>query len=86
MHTLYERAEPIPTLYVKSLSSFAGPEYSVNQIFQLARRTAPCYRESRVACPRSSSARANPFKWSSKIWTPLLATMSARTSSTPWTG
>jgi len=43
MHTLYERKDPIPTLYVRSLSSFAGPEYSINQIFSLARRTAPCY-------------------------------------------
>jgi SpoVK/Ycf46/Vps4 family AAA+-type ATPase len=43
MHTLYERKDPIPTLYVRSLSSFAGPEYSINEIFSLARRTAPCY-------------------------------------------
>lgn len=42
MHTLYGRDDPVPTLYVKTLSSFAGPEYSINQIFQLARRTAPC--------------------------------------------
>ena len=47
MHALYERKEVIPTLYVKSLSSFFGPEDSINQIFVLARRTAPCYRESR---------------------------------------
>jgi transitional endoplasmic reticulum ATPase len=43
MHALYERASPIPTLYVRSLSSFGGPEYSINSIFTLARRTAPCY-------------------------------------------
>jgi len=43
MHTLYERKDPIPTLYVRSLSSFGGPEYSINAIFSLARRTAPCY-------------------------------------------
>ena len=43
MHALYERKAPIPTLYVRSLSSFAGPEYSINSIFSLARRTAPCY-------------------------------------------
>jgi len=43
MHALYERKDPVPTLYVRSLSSFAGPEYSIDQIFSLARRTAPCY-------------------------------------------
>jgi transitional endoplasmic reticulum ATPase len=43
MNTLYKRKEPIPTLYVKTLSSWAGPEYSINQIFTQARRTAPCY-------------------------------------------
>jgi transitional endoplasmic reticulum ATPase len=43
MHALYERKDPVPTLYVRSLSSFGGPEYSINQIFSLARRTAPCY-------------------------------------------
>ncbi|KAM0717311.1 hypothetical protein Q7P37_007163 [Cladosporium fusiforme] len=39
MHALYERDPQ----YVRSLSSFAGPEYSINSIFSLARRTAPCY-------------------------------------------
>ncbi|KAF7189765.1 putative ATPase YjoB [Pseudocercospora fuligena] len=42
MNQFYSRDDPIPTLYVKSLASFAGPEYSINQIFGLARRTAPC--------------------------------------------
>ncbi|TKA79136.1 hypothetical protein B0A55_02414 [Friedmanniomyces simplex] len=43
MNSLYKRKIPVPTLYVKTLASFAGPEYSINQIFTLARRTAPCY-------------------------------------------
>ncbi|KAK5728806.1 hypothetical protein LTR15_001946 [Elasticomyces elasticus] len=43
MNALYKRDKPVPTLYVKTLASFAGPEYSINQIFSLARRTAPCY-------------------------------------------
>jgi len=43
MHMLYQRPEEVPTLYVKSLASFAGPEYSLNQIFSKARETAPCY-------------------------------------------
>ena len=43
MKTLYDRKEPIPTLYVKSLASFAGPEFSINQIFARARQEAPCY-------------------------------------------
>lgn len=42
MHSLYSRKDPIPTLYVRSLSSFGGPEYSVKQIFNLARQEAPC--------------------------------------------
>jgi transitional endoplasmic reticulum ATPase len=43
MHMLYQRKEIVPTLYVRSLSSFAGPEYSLDQIFSKARATAPCY-------------------------------------------
>ena len=44
MHTLYtRRPEPVPTLYVKSLKSFAGPEFSISQIFERARAEAPCY-------------------------------------------
>lgn len=43
MHQLYQRPDPIPTLYVKSLNSFGGGEYSINSIFTRARREAPCY-------------------------------------------
>ncbi|KAI2466355.1 P-loop containing nucleoside triphosphate hydrolase protein [Annulohypoxylon bovei var. microspora] len=48
MHTLSERLfsrrkEPIPTLYVRTLTSYSGPEYSINQIFTKARQFAPCY-------------------------------------------
>ncbi|KAK5135082.1 hypothetical protein LTR08_005607 [Meristemomyces frigidus] len=43
MNQLYNRSPSVPTLYVKSLSSYMGPEYSINTIFTLARRTAPCY-------------------------------------------
>lgn len=44
MHTLYARQkDPIPTLYVKSLKSFGGPEFSISQIFRKARAEAPCY-------------------------------------------
>lgn len=43
MNTLYKRKQPVPTLYVKTLTSFAGPENSINQIFSLARREAPCF-------------------------------------------
>ena len=42
MRSLYQREKPVPTLYVRTLVSFAGPEYSIGQIFNLARRTAPC--------------------------------------------
>ncbi len=43
MHTLYDRPDPVPTLYVRSLSSFRGPEYSLSEIFTRARRMAPCF-------------------------------------------
>ncbi|KAK1055316.1 hypothetical protein LTR33_014166 [Friedmanniomyces endolithicus] len=43
MNSLYKRKIPVPTLYVKTLASFGGPEYRINQVFSLARRTAPCY-------------------------------------------
>jgi hypothetical protein len=50
MHALYQRGNSesdnrmtVPTLYVRSLSSFAGPEYSLRVIFQKAREAAPCY-------------------------------------------
>lgn len=42
MNTLYSRDDAVPTLYVRTLSSFGGPEYSISEIFALARRTAPC--------------------------------------------
>ena len=43
MNALYNRPDPMPTLYVRSLRSFNGPEYSISQIFRKARETAPCY-------------------------------------------
>jgi transitional endoplasmic reticulum ATPase len=49
MHTLYQRGADgdkrlsVPTLYVRSLSSYGGPEYALQQIFEKARVEAPCY-------------------------------------------
>ncbi len=43
MHSLYDRPDPIPTLYVRSLVSFRGPQNSLNQIFNKARLMAPCF-------------------------------------------
>ncbi|KAI0405462.1 P-loop containing nucleoside triphosphate hydrolase protein [Xylaria palmicola] len=43
MHMLHARKEPIPTLYVRTLSSFSGPEYALKEIFEKARQFAPCY-------------------------------------------
>lgn len=44
MNALYNRPDPVPTLYVRSLTSrFAPPQYCLSWIFQRARRTAPCY-------------------------------------------
>lgn len=49
MHTLYQRGvkegdsrPTVPTLYVRTLVSFGGPEYSINVIFSKARQQAPC--------------------------------------------
>ncbi|KID87294.1 ATP-dependent Zn protease [Metarhizium guizhouense ARSEF 977] len=43
MHTLYDMKPEIPTLYVRSLASFMGPEYAIKTIFSKARQFAPCY-------------------------------------------
>jgi hypothetical protein len=43
MNMLYRQRPEIPTLYVRTLASWAGPEYSVRQIFAKARQFAPCY-------------------------------------------
>lgn len=50
MHALYQRGQSesdkrmtVPTLYVRSLASYGGPEYSLRAIFQKAREAAPCY-------------------------------------------
>jgi transitional endoplasmic reticulum ATPase len=43
MHMLYDRVDPVPTLYVKSLANWGGPESSLNDIFSKARAYAPCF-------------------------------------------
>ena len=44
MHMLYKRKPQIPTLYVRTLANYYGiPEFSIRDIFALARRQAPCY-------------------------------------------
>ena len=43
MNMLYRQKPEVPTLYVRTLTSYAGPEFSVRQIFAAARRYAPCY-------------------------------------------
>lgn len=42
MHTLSLPPSPIPTLYVRSLTSIAGPEYAISSIFAQARQQSPC--------------------------------------------
>jgi transitional endoplasmic reticulum ATPase len=43
MHDVSKRVSPhIESLYVKTLTSFGGPEYSIRQIFLRARQMAPC--------------------------------------------
>ncbi|KAI0527945.1 ATPase [Xylaria bambusicola] len=43
MHMLHERKQPVPTLYVRSLFSYGGPERALGDIFKKARQYAPCY-------------------------------------------
>ena len=43
MHMLYNRTPQVPTLYVKTLANWMGPEASIDEIFSLARSQAPCY-------------------------------------------
>ncbi|OAA68846.1 ATP-dependent Zn protease [Cordyceps fumosorosea ARSEF 2679] len=43
MHTLYKLTPEVPTLYVRTLASFFGPEDSIKKIFARARQFAPCY-------------------------------------------
>ncbi|KAL8377491.1 hypothetical protein RB595_008256 [Gaeumannomyces hyphopodioides] len=43
MRMLYDLKEPVPTLYVRTLASFGGPEAALASIFGMARRYAPCY-------------------------------------------
>ncbi|ROV88320.1 hypothetical protein VSDG_09441 [Cytospora chrysosperma] len=43
MHQLYSLRDPVPTLYIRSLVSYYGPEKSVGMIFEKARAMAPCY-------------------------------------------
>ncbi|KAF4503397.1 ATPase [Fusarium agapanthi] len=43
MHMLSDRTPSIPTVYVRSLESWMGPQGSLYMIFQKAREFAPCY-------------------------------------------
>ncbi|KAJ0109109.1 ATPase [Diaporthe amygdali] len=43
MNQLYNLKNPIPTLYVRSLQSYMGPEYSIKTIYDKARSMSPCY-------------------------------------------
>jgi transitional endoplasmic reticulum ATPase len=50
MHMLYKRGQEkddkrltVPTLYVRTLASYGGPEYALRMIFNKARQEAPCY-------------------------------------------
>jgi len=42
MKSLSDHTPSIPSLYVKSLVSFGGPEYAIRSIFLKARQVAPC--------------------------------------------
>ena len=43
MHSLYDRDDPVPTLYVRSLAAFGGPKHAISLIFLKARQMAPCF-------------------------------------------
>ena len=42
MNTLYGRATPVPTLYVKSFHSYKGDEGAMADVFSKARQVSPC--------------------------------------------
>lgn len=42
INALAKRPHPVQSLYVKSLDACSGPKWSIKQIFQKARRMAPC--------------------------------------------
>jgi hypothetical protein len=42
INALAKRSHPVQSLYVKSLDAGCGPKWSIKQIFQKARRMAPC--------------------------------------------
>jgi len=42
INALAARADPVPSLYVKSLDACSGPKWSIQQIFTHARKMAPC--------------------------------------------
>lgn len=43
MNSLSNRPDPIPNLYVRSLTRYGGPESSIQAIFAKARAVAPCF-------------------------------------------
>ena len=43
MHMLSDRTPSIPSLYVRTLNSWSGPEFGIQLIFDKAREFAPCY-------------------------------------------
>jgi transitional endoplasmic reticulum ATPase len=43
MHMLSDRNPSIPSLYVRSLNSWMGPEFGIKMVFAKAREYAPCY-------------------------------------------
>jgi SpoVK/Ycf46/Vps4 family AAA+-type ATPase len=42
IRALGERAEPVPSLYVKSFDAYQGQKYAIRSIFSQARTLAPC--------------------------------------------
>lgn len=43
MHMLSDKTPSIPSLYVRSLNSWMGPEWGIKIVFGKAREYAPCY-------------------------------------------
>ncbi|MCJ1285596.1 hypothetical protein MMC26_004937 [Xylographa opegraphella] len=43
MKSLSKRPDPVPSLYVKSFVSGRGQEWAISMIFQMARKSAPCF-------------------------------------------
>lgn len=89
MHMLYDLATPVPTLYVRSLSSVRDIA-AVSLVAASFRPLIPAPNSTKALSIQSNRSSARPASsppatWSSRTWTRSSTTRSGVTSSTRWT-